>query len=87
MAQPPTEELIQQMTTHISQFKEMSHRAKLRIEKLAEMSLVIEDDLKQKKYADRVSELFGIAASFEEKIDSLIHDYEIERNRIQNEET
>jgi hypothetical protein len=48
MAQPPTEELIQQMTTHISQFKEMSHRAKLRIEKLAEMSLVIEDDLKQK---------------------------------------
>jgi len=73
------------MTTHLEQFKQMSHRAKLRIEKLAELSLVIEDDLKQKEYADRVSELFGIAAGFEEKIEELIEDYEIERNRIQNE--
>lgn len=86
MAKPTTEELVKEMTNHISQFKEMSHRAKLRIEKLAQLSLVIEDELKQKEYADRVSELFGIAASFEEKLDSLIHDYEIERNRIQNEE-
>jgi hypothetical protein len=52
----------------------------------SQSSLVIEDELKQKEYADRVSELFGIASSFEEKIDSLIHDYEIERNRIRNEE-
>ncbi|MDF1823399.1 MAG: hypothetical protein P1U68_02090 [Verrucomicrobiales bacterium] len=86
MSTPTTEEVVKEMTGHISQFKEMSHRAKLRIEKLAQLSLVIEDDLKQKEYADRVSELFGIAASFEEKLDSLIHDYEIERNRIQNEE-
>ena len=41
---------------------------------------------KQKEYADRVSDLFGIASSFEEKLDSLIHDYEIERNRIRNED-
>ncbi len=80
-----TTDLIKQMNTHLSQFKEMSHRAKIRIEKLAELSLVIEDDLKQKEYADRVSELFGIAANFEEKMDGLIYDYEIERNRIQNE--
>lgn len=81
-----TEELVSEMTSHISQFKEMSHRAKLRIEKLAELSLVIEGELKQKEYADRVSELFGVATQFEEKLDSLIHDYEIERNRIRNEE-
>jgi len=86
MALQTTEELVKNMTTNISQFKEMSHRARLRIERLAELSMVIEDDMKQKEYADRVSELFGIAASFEEKIESLIHDYEIERNRIQNEE-
>ena len=40
---------------------------------------------KNKEYADRVSELFGIASQFEEKMDSLVHDYEIERNRINNE--
>jgi hypothetical protein len=43
-----------------------SHHAKLRIGKLAELSLVTEDVLKPKEYADRVSELLGIAASFEE---------------------
>ncbi len=74
------------MDTYLSQFKEMSHRAKLRIEKLAEISFVIEDELKQKEFADRVSDLFSIATTFEEKIDRLIHDYQIERNRISNEE-
>ena len=85
MSAATTEEIVQQMTAHLSQFKEMSHRAKLRIEKLAELSLIIEDELKQKDYADRVSELFGIASNFEEKLDSLINDYEVERNRMQNE--
>lgn len=86
MSKPTAEELVKEMTTYLSQFKEMSHRAKLRIEKLAEFSMAIEDELKQKEYADRVSELFGIAANFESNLESLIHDYEIERNRIQNEE-
>lgn len=86
MSAPTPEELVDQMTRNISQFKEMHHRAKLRIEKLAELSFVMEDELKQKEYADRVSDLFTIATTFEEKIDSLIQDYEIERNRIRNEE-
>lgn len=85
MSTPTTDEIVEQMTAHISQFKEMSHRARIRIEKLAELSLVIEDELKQKEYADRVSELFTIANSFEEKLESLIGDYEIERNRLENE--
>ena len=79
------EALVKDMNAFLSQFKEMSHRAHGRIEKLAELSFVIEDKLKQKEYADRVSELFSISTGFEEKLDSLIHDYEIERNRIENE--
>ncbi|HQZ27426.1 MAG: hypothetical protein KA250_13385 [Verrucomicrobiales bacterium] len=85
MSENTPEELVKQMTTYLSQFKEMSHRARLRIERLAELSFVIEDDLKQKDYADRVTELFGLANSFEEKIEALISDYEMERNRIENE--
>lgn len=85
MSAPSLEETVQQMNSHLSQFKEMSHRAKARIEKLAELSLVIEDELKQKEYADRVSELFGIANNFEKKIEELISDYEIEMNRMENE--
>lgn len=80
-----TDDTIKQMNAHLSQFNEMAHRAKQRVERLAELSLAIEDELKQKAFAERVSELFGISSQFEEKLESLIHDYEIERNRIENE--
>lgn len=86
MKKPNPEEVVTQMNTHIEQFKEMSFRAKARIERLAELSLVIEDDLKYKEFADRVSDLFNISNQFEEKLEALIGDYEIERNRIVNEE-
>jgi len=76
---------VQQMNAHLEQFKEMSHRAKLRIERLAQLSMEIEDELKLKDFADRVSDLFSTANQFEEGLESLINDYEIERNRIINE--
>ncbi len=80
-----TQATVSQMSAHISQFKEMSHRAKARLERLAELSMTIETELKPKEFADRVSELFGISAAFEEKLEALIKDYEIERNQIANE--
>jgi len=79
------EEVVAQMNAHLEQFKEMSFRAKARIERLAELSLTIEDELKYKDFADRVSDLFNISNQFETKIEALIEDYEIERNRILNE--
>lgn len=85
MSEESTTEVVSQMNAHIEQFKEMSHRARLRIERLAELSLAIEGELKQKEFADRVNDLFSIANSFEEKMEALISDYEIERNRIENE--
>jgi len=87
MSENEVEETIQQMSGYLSQFKEMSHWAKLRIEKLAELSLVIEEELKQKEFADRVTELFSLASEFETKLESLIYEYEIERNRMENEDT
>ncbi|MGK0190208.1 MAG: hypothetical protein ACI9R3_006030 [Verrucomicrobiales bacterium] len=78
------EETVKRMNAHIEQFKQMSFRAKARIEKLAELSMVIEDELRFKEFADSVSEHFGISSKFEEKLEGLIGDYEIERNRIVN---
>ncbi|MFT4548804.1 MAG: methionine synthase II (cobalamin-independent) [Verrucomicrobiales bacterium] len=85
MDKEKAEEVVKEMNAYLSQFKEMSHRAQSRIVKLAELSFVIEDNLKQKEYADRVTELFSISTNFEDKLEALIHDYEIERNRIENE--
>jgi len=86
MSTPDPQDKIKQMNAHIEQFKQMSFRARARIERLAELSMVIEDELKMKEFADRVSDLFGLSNQFEEKLELLIGDYEIERNRIENEE-
>ena len=85
MSENNPQEKIQQMNAHLEQFKGMSHRARGRIERLAELSLEIEGELKMQTFADRVSELFDIANQFETKMEALISDYEIERNRIENE--
>lgn len=76
------EQKIKEMNTHLEQFKQMSFRAKARIERLAELSLVIEDDLKLNSFAERVSDLFSISNQFEEQLERLISDYEIARNRV-----
>lgn len=76
------EEKIKQMSAHIEQFKQMSHRAKDRVERLAALSMEIEDELRMRSFADRVSELFDISSDFETKIESLIDDYSMERNRV-----
>jgi|GEM_PF-876041 len=86
MATPEPKEKIKEMNSHIEQFKQMSFRAKARIERLAELSMVIEDELKMKEFADRVTALFSISNQFEDGLEALISDYEIERNRISNEE-
>ena len=81
------EDKIKQMSAHIEQFKQMSHRAKDRVEKLAALSMEIEDELRMTDFADRVSELFEISSSFETKIESLIEDYSMARNRVKQAET
>lgn len=86
MSQPDPQEKITQMNAHLEQFKEMSFRAKSRIERLAELSLEIEDELKLKEFADRVSDLFSISNEYEGKLEALINDYEIERNRTEIED-
>ena len=81
-----TDQKVKMMNAHLEQFREMSHRTKNRIERLAELSLVIEDELRHQYFADRVNDLFSVSNLFETKIEELIQDYEIERNRVVNEE-
>ena len=86
MSKIETGEKVKMMNAHLEQFREMSHRTKNRIERLAELSLVIEDELRLKEFADRVSDLFSVSNQFETKVEELIQDYEMERNRVVNEE-
>jgi len=69
----------------ISQLKEMEHYSEENIEKLSEFWFLLEDKLKQKEFAERINELLNCQNNFQEKITSLIKDYDMYCNRIVNE--
>lgn len=69
----------------LSQFKQMAHDAKDLVERLAEIQFKIEEDLKQKDIAERTGELFDTENQFLTQVDALVHDYEIELNRQEQE--
>ena len=69
----------------ISQLKEMRHYSQSNIEKLTEFWLLLDDELKQKDIAKRVEGLMSKQTAFQEAINELITDYEMQCNRQENE--
>ena len=70
----------------ISQLREMKHYSQENIEKLSEFWLELDDEKKLKPQADAVNELLNLQNAFQDKIATLISDFEMECNRIENEE-
>ena len=52
------------------------------IEKLAELSLTIEEELKQKAFAEAIGAVYAAQDAFQSKIVKLIEDYEAECTRL-----
>ncbi len=69
----------------ISQLKEMRHYSESNIEKLTEFWLLLDEELKQKAFAKSIESLMSQQNAFHDAIDTLITDYEMECNRIENE--
>ncbi|GJL74499.1 hypothetical protein [Nitrosomonas sp.] len=69
----------------ISQLKEMHHYSKNNIEKLGEFWLLLDGGLKQKENAKKLEILLAHQSAFHDALESMISDYEIECNRIENE--
>lgn len=69
----------------ISQLKEMQHYSKTNIEKLGEIWLLLEGELKQKDNAKTLEILLTHQNTFHDALESMVSDYEIECNRIENE--
>jgi hypothetical protein len=66
----------------LSKLKELEFHSRANIEKLAELSLTIEEELKQKAFADAVGSVYGAQDAFQSKILKLIEDYETECTRL-----
>ena len=66
----------------LSKLKELEFHSRANIEKLAELSLTIEEELKQKAFADSIGGVYSAQDAFQSKILKLIEDYEAECTRL-----
>ncbi len=60
----------------LSKLKEMEFHSKANIETLAELTLTIEDELKQREFSEPISALYSTQDGFQSKIATFIESYE-----------
>ena len=77
-AQQPDPTQLEKSLVVLSQLKELEFHSRGNIEKLAELSLTIEDELKQKAFVEAIGALYSTQDTFQSKIVKLIEDYEAE---------
>jgi len=66
----------------LSKLKELEFHSRANIEKLAELSLTIEEELKQKAFSEGIGAVYGAQDAFQSKILELIGAYETECTRL-----
>jgi hypothetical protein len=81
-AQQPDPTQLEKSLVVLSKLKEFEFHSRGNIEKLAELSLTIEDELKQKAFVEAIGALYSAQDAFQSKIIKLIEDYEAECARL-----
>ena len=66
----------------LSTLKDLEFHSRSNIEKLAELSLTIEEELKQKAFAEAIGAVYAAQDAFQSKIVKLIEEYETECARV-----
>ena len=66
----------------LSNLKDLEFHSRANIEKLAELSLTIEEELKQKAFAEAIGAVYAAQDAFQSKIVKLIEEYEVECARL-----
>ena len=80
--QPTDSTQLEQSLAVLSTLKDLEFHSRSNIEKLAELSLTIEDELKQKAFAEGIGAVYAAQDAFQSKIVKLIEDYEAECTRL-----
>jgi len=80
--QPPDSAQLEKSLAVLSKLKELEFHSRANIEKLAELSLTIEEELKQKAFAEGIGAVYAAQDAFQSKILKLIEDYEAECTRL-----
>jgi hypothetical protein len=66
----------------LAKLKELEFHSRANIEKLAELSLTIEDELKQKPFVEPIGDVYSAQEAFHSKIAALIEAYQAECDRL-----
>jgi hypothetical protein len=82
LVQPVEPTQLEKSLVVLSKLKELEFHSRANIEKLAELSLTIEDELKQKAFAEAIGAVYAAQDAFQSKIVKLIEDYEAECTRL-----
>ena len=80
--QPADSAHLEKSLAVLSNLKDLEFHSRANIEKLAELSLTIEEELKQKAFAEAVGAVYAAQDAFQSKILRLIEDYEAECTRL-----
>jgi len=80
--QKPDTAQLEKSLAVLAKLRELEFHSRGNIEKLAELSLTIEDELKQKAFAESIGALYSVEETFHSKIAALIEAYQTECERM-----
>ena len=69
----------------LAKLKELEFHSRANLERLAELTLTVEDELKQKEIVGLLSEVYSAQNAFETKLTVLIEAYKVECDRMHAE--
>jgi len=80
--QKPDAAKLEKSLAVLAKLKELEFHSRSNIEKLAELSLTIEDELKQKAFVEAIGAVYSAQEAFHSKISALIEAYQAECDRV-----
>ena len=69
----------------LAKLKELEFHSRAHLERLAELALTVEDELKQKEMVSPLAEVYSAQSVFQTKLTALIEAYKAECDRMQGE--
>ena len=69
----------------LAKLKELEFHSRANLERLAELALTVEDELKQKEIVGPLGEVYSAQSAFQTKLTALIEAYKAECDRMQGE--
>ncbi len=80
--QKPDAAKLEKSLAVLAKLKELEFHARANVEKLAELSLTIEEELKQKAFVETIGDVYSAHEAFHSKISALIEAYQAECDRL-----